>query len=366
MKLISCHQPTSSVSRIFGLLGLWMCSSPLLAVDGVIEINQARALAGGVTPGDAAGFPVDINQSGSYRLTSDLSVDKDATAIQIIANNVAIDLNGFSILGPNLCTQNIDNNDPDYLKVTCSAQGSGRGIFIHQGYDQIHIHNGSIRGMGDTGITRVNISTENADRFENLRISHCGGSGIYGVGGIYRHNIIQYNYGSGLGCSGSCLVEGNSVTGNGGRGIDTLGGTIINNVVSYSGDMGVTASSEAIIASNVVHNSKKQGIRSLGGQVTNNVASDNLDWGIIVYASGSMVTGNQANKNGKDGISVEYSGGGSVVGNTAIDNSQYGLRLDASVVYSQNNLFNNTGPGPIPQVTGGISAGNNFCNGVGC
>ena len=35
------------------------------AVDGVIEINQARALAGGVTPGDTAGFPVTISVSGS-------------------------------------------------------------------------------------------------------------------------------------------------------------------------------------------------------------------------------------------------------------------------------------------------------------
>ena len=53
--------------------GAWLASpAPALAVDGVIEINQARALAGGVTPGDTAGFPVSLNDSGSYRLTSDL------------------------------------------------------------------------------------------------------------------------------------------------------------------------------------------------------------------------------------------------------------------------------------------------------
>src|SRR5438046_162421 len=39
------------------------------ASDGVVEINQARALAGGVTRGDAPGFPVTISQPGSYRLT---------------------------------------------------------------------------------------------------------------------------------------------------------------------------------------------------------------------------------------------------------------------------------------------------------
>ena len=44
------------------------------ASDGVIEINQARALQGGVTEGDTPGFPVTISQSGSYRLTGNLTV----------------------------------------------------------------------------------------------------------------------------------------------------------------------------------------------------------------------------------------------------------------------------------------------------
>ena len=44
-------------------------SSVAWAVDGVIEINQHRALAGGVTAGDTAGFPVTLSQRGSYRLT---------------------------------------------------------------------------------------------------------------------------------------------------------------------------------------------------------------------------------------------------------------------------------------------------------
>ena len=42
---------------------------PAFAADGVIEINQARAKAGGVTPGDTPLFPVTISQPGSYRLT---------------------------------------------------------------------------------------------------------------------------------------------------------------------------------------------------------------------------------------------------------------------------------------------------------
>jgi hypothetical protein len=45
------------------VLSLWMTA--VAAVDGVIEINQARVLAGGITPADTPGFPVTIGTSGS-------------------------------------------------------------------------------------------------------------------------------------------------------------------------------------------------------------------------------------------------------------------------------------------------------------
>src|ERR1700704_150875 len=79
-------------------------SSSLYAVDGVVLIDQNRALAGNVTPGDAPGFPVTISQPGSYRLSGNLTVpDINTTAIEITAENVTLDLNGFSIVGPFVC-----------------------------------------------------------------------------------------------------------------------------------------------------------------------------------------------------------------------------------------------------------------------
>src|SRR5436190_432567 len=83
-------------------------SCNMYAVDGIILIDQNRALAGGVTPGDAPGFPVTISQRGSYRLASDLIVpNANTTAIVVNANNVTIDLNGFSIIGPTVCIVNL-------------------------------------------------------------------------------------------------------------------------------------------------------------------------------------------------------------------------------------------------------------------
>src|SRR5262245_11599909 len=73
-------------------------SSSLQAVDGVWFITQNSALAGYAIPGDAPGFPVTITQPGSYRLAGNLTVPTVfVTAIQITADDVTLDLNGFAI-----------------------------------------------------------------------------------------------------------------------------------------------------------------------------------------------------------------------------------------------------------------------------
>src|SRR4051794_7931986 len=82
-----------------------MAASSTWAVDGVIEINEAAAQAGGVTPGDAPGYPVTISlnvitsKAGSVRLTGPLSLTNfvSADAIVVDSPNVSVDLNGFTI-----------------------------------------------------------------------------------------------------------------------------------------------------------------------------------------------------------------------------------------------------------------------------
>lgn len=100
-------------------------------------------------PGDAPGFPVTISQPGSYRLSGNLTVpDLNITAIHITADHVTLDLNGFSIIGPGVCTSR---------PTTCPAPG--RGIGVQAGGDQalgprgVRILNGSVRGMGLLGIS---------------------------------------------------------------------------------------------------------------------------------------------------------------------------------------------------------------------
>lgn len=68
------------------------------AVDGVILINSKAALSGGIVPFDEPEFPETTGLQGSYRLTSGLVPDRN-TDIRILASDVNIDLNEFTITG---------------------------------------------------------------------------------------------------------------------------------------------------------------------------------------------------------------------------------------------------------------------------
>ncbi len=84
---------------------LSLSAAPLVAGDGVIEINQAAATAGGTTPSDEPGFPITLDTPGSYRLTGNINLIVPAevpfhergTAIEITADDVTLDLAGFHI-----------------------------------------------------------------------------------------------------------------------------------------------------------------------------------------------------------------------------------------------------------------------------
>jgi hypothetical protein len=107
--------------------------------------EQLKAMAGNITPGDTPGFPVTISQPGSYRLDSNLTVpDVNTTAILITANNVTLDLNGFSIIGSTQCMYYIHAGNVKIFVTGCNTTGTGVGVlggavgdFVrHKGYER--------------------------------------------------------------------------------------------------------------------------------------------------------------------------------------------------------------------------------------
>jgi hypothetical protein len=166
------------IMKLCGILTLGLVlglTGSAWAVDGVVDINQARALAGGVSPGDTAGFPVTISQAGSYRLTGNLTVpDANTTAISVAADNVTIDLNGFSILGP-------------------TGAGTGRGV-SGVGFSHTTVLHGTVQGVGEDGI-RLGSDAH----VEGVRAANNGGNGILtGSASLVRGNTAENNASFGL------------------------------------------------------------------------------------------------------------------------------------------------------------------------
>jgi hypothetical protein len=157
------------------------------AVDGQIAITQARAMAGGVTPGDAAGFPVTLSQPGSYVLSGVLTVpNADTDAIVIASDHVTLDLNGFAMLGPTDCSGGLD---------PCAGEGVGTGIRTDAVRFNITIRNGTIQGMGKDGI----FLRGDSHLVEYVHSRSNGKNGIYispsqdrGLS-IVTHNTVQRN-----------------------------------------------------------------------------------------------------------------------------------------------------------------------------
>jgi hypothetical protein len=210
--------------RAFALAPIFALVGTTAADEGVLEINQARALAGGVSPFDTPGFPVSITEPGSYRLTSNLDrrgLAPDVDAVLIAANpRVTLDLNGFEIIGENDCSP-----------MPCTILGAGRGIVAFG--DDVNIVNGGVRGMPGPGI-----SINGRGAVSDVTVSENGGDGIsVGIGrvtgclaqrnydngvrldnGIVRGTLTHSNRLSGFVLSAGSLVESEAF-GNGGLGL---------------------------------------------------------------------------------------------------------------------------------------------------
>lgn len=229
---------------------------PILAVDGVVLIDQNRAMAGGVTPGDTPGFPVTISARGSYRLSSNLTVPGAAvTAIDITSHFVTIDLNGFSIIGGVDCSG---------MAQPCAG---GTGAFNDAGVRggspleplfNITIRNGTIQGIDGIGVSLfgdslliecLKVRSNNRD---GIRVRR---EGSIQNNVVIRHNNIQLNGGSGIVVDNGFVSE-NVVSQNRSVGIsqraNSGGSFVTRNLVTFNGVVGISVRTGAEVSENVI------------------------------------------------------------------------------------------------------------------
>ena len=257
-------------------------SSPALAVDGMLEINQACAVSIGCFSGDAAGLPVTITTAGSYRLTGNLTVpDVNTDGITVSADDVSIDLNGFAISGPVTCS-----GDP----TDCSgAGGSGDGIVrTAASIRGTSVKNGSISGMGNSGVV-LGVQAE----VTNLKTSWNHGRGIWvGEGSVVSGSSAYQNDYIGIEAGNGSVISGNTAYQNGDWGIYSWGSIISGNTTDGN-SIGILAAGSALVVGNTARRNENDGMAiGLGSVVSDNVVAQNMGHGLSFSDTGSAYGGN--------------------------------------------------------------------------
>jgi len=204
------------------------------AVDGTIEINQAKVLAAG-------GFPYVVSNPGSYRLTGNLTVPASAFGIKVNAPSVTVDLNGFSMTG--------------------SDKFSGVGVNAF-GIADVTVENGTVTGFGSGVITGKNgtVKSVRADANSN---------------GITTdiNSVVQ-----------GCTANGNSA------GIDGGSGTVISGSTANSNFQGILCGSGCLVTGNTIDNNSSTPLQftdttsGYGGNVMNGNGGLNIGFGTSLGA----------------------------------------------------------------------------------
>ena len=225
---------------VFSLLAIAGLPAFLYAVDGQVLINQATVVNSG-------GFPYHITQPGSYKLSGNLTVPAGSfvDGIDIGADNVTLDLNGFTITGAGLAG---------------GAAGVGSGGSNRSG---ITVKNGSVTNF-ITGIDLPGSSLLLTDLHlnSNLRGMHIGEGG---AGNIVVRCTANSNAQEGM-MVFNATVSDSGAAANGKSGLYASNSTLFHNILEQNGQAGILATN-AVYGSNTILNNSPD---VLGGTSQNN------------------------------------------------------------------------------------------------
>lgn len=237
-----------------------------------VVITHAKALAGNITPGDTAGYPITISQPGAYILGSNLAVTGGKHGIQVNSHNVDIDMKGFLLTG---------------------SGGATYGII--SGYGESRIHNGVINRFLYSGIYLRN----NAWTIEDMQIVRNG------YRGIDAQDATEIR------------VLNSVIASNGNSGVLVRSGVFKNNTISKNADIGIIIDRSGLLEGNYIEGNFKGLVINNAGVVTANSFIANQSYAIDNGPAAASITNNSLYNN--NGIGTEQIlGGNNVYGNTCI------------------------------------------------
>ena len=248
------------------------------------EIEPRTIVNATNTPGDAQNTFI-ISKRGSYYLTRNLTGAPGKNGISIRAEDVTLDLNGFSVIG--------------------SDGGTTFGIVLPAGRSNFSVRNGTVRSWSGGG---VQAQMGRAVVAEKLRLTGNNGRfGIFvGVGSLIKDCLANGN-GVGFQTADRCQVINCISTENEGHGFESTNHVaILDSTSSRNGGHGfVIGGGSTVLRCSATRNEMTGIFLGEESTVTNCTASQNVADGI--FATGCSVTNCSAGGNGDSGI-VVFSG----------------------------------------------------------
>jgi parallel beta-helix repeat protein len=309
-------------------------------------------------------IPFTITFAGAYYLTTNLTGVSGTNGITIAANNVVLDLKGYSLVG---------------------VPGSMEGIVVSGNHTNLWIGNGTIRnwdldcidalnsqssrftdltiiGSGNTGLRPGPtsfltgcVSIANAQEgflaFDHCYLSECAARNN-GAAGISAGNDCritdcqaQFNNSDGIAVGTGCSISGCTSANNVNSGISTGSGCTISHCATANNNNGILAGADSLISVCTALANTNYGISlSSNSVVTACAASGNDNFGIAIQGANSTAKACVASSNAANGI-VLYGRYSTVEGCTASGNLFSGITVLADGCLALNNTCDSNGEG---------------------
>lgn len=273
-------------------------AKPLVDVEPRIAINVTNTP--GDPPTDASPSTFKISQPGSYYLTANLAGEAGKAGIEIAADNVTLDLNGFTV-------SNAGTNG-----ITATTANQTNTV----------IRNGTVQLSAQDGID-LNGST-NA-RVENVTSTFNVGFGIeVGNRATVVRCLARANGNHGITASNECLIS------------DCVSSVNVN--AGTNNPRGIVAGFRSVVSRCVVNDNEGNGIVvGIACRVTDCTSSGSSFTGIVA-GQGSVISGCISQSN-TTGFSADF--GSTYVACTARDNSGSGFSVNGSSIATDCTALNN-------------------------
>ena len=281
-------KPVRGLTVLIGLFIVFLGSHSLLG-------NNSDETATPITQVD---IPLTITQPGRYVVTEHLSMGRSngRAAIWIEADDVHLDLNGFSLSGP---LSSVDQ---------CFTGDVGVGILV-AGAVAVQITNGTVQGFREG----IRLSSAKANRLRGLIVTATcfWGLRLSGTDHVVTRNRVSSNLGAGI------LLEAASTR-------------LTRNIVN--GNAAVEPESEDYEYAGIMLSAARGNVIA-----ANDISGNGIDTGAhgvnLMGSHNNTIRGNRLHQNGGNGIHLETSSGNTIVANLVSSSGFYGIFLTQSSFY---------------------------------